>query len=521
MTVGPLSLWPSSRARESLAPSQRAALYAKIAAALADTLSLPPPKRDTLQSRSFVASYARDVALNALDALLWPDKRESRISTTEAAIRARALSLAEKLANSTSITLDVETLIDLSVAFAGSKRLRSVWTAAHASDQSLRNQIQDALVPSFVALFQPAQVTSSGLSGIRKSAHILLCLLRVLPAPLLSFFANSTSMALSVARAYDAGLGSIAVNYGGPPDPARISVLDDDQKLWLQTKVSLIDSFHILLRAHIERLANASAGSSELTIAADAAFEVIFALIEEEGGPEVLSTPQAGIPFATRGLLVDYQHVYPLSHTLQRALTKAAANDPRMDILDASLRNFDAGDRSDSGALRLLLRSSGHGPTSMITQPPPLIASSSAAANSIPEDAELEAQVAQVLDVLPDVDPSHVRALLCAPDQPFNRNTERTLESLLDGSAPSLAELQSRQDHKDKWVFTANRANIHDGEAINMSQMRKGKRTYVPPYFNYREDQLTIGIVMMQITCCVIVLKLMPLRRISWLVSTL
>lgn len=473
--IEPLPLWPSSRARATLSPSQQASLYAKIASALSQTLALPPSKRDTPQSRSFVASYLRDAALSALETVQWSTERARRTSPIESIIRIRTLGLAEKLASSTSVTLDIDILLDLSIAYPRSKRPQFIWATALASNPNLEKDVKEVLVPSFAALLDPQRLITLGLSGARRSSYVFLCLLHALPPLLRRHFSADAPLALSVARAYDAGLGALAVNYGGPPDPTRSSSLDEDQRMWLETKAALLDAFHILLRSQIERLAAAS--GSLLPSAVDTVFSVIFALLDEEGASEP-SGHQAGVPFSSRGLLADYQQAYSLRSTLQTALSKVAVDDKRLNELDASLRAFESIDRQDAGALKLLLQSSGRPiiPPSDNSSVP--IVPSSSALPLKADDGKLEAQISQVLEVLPDADSTHIRMLLRTPDQPFTGNPERVVEALLDGSAPSLDELRlTEEDQREQWVYTANRANVFDGEIMDQSLLRVGKKT--------------------------------------------
>jgi hypothetical protein len=71
MTLAPLPPYPSSDAQSKLPASQRASLNQKISLAIQKTLDLPVQTLNSEATVAFISSYARDVAQNILDALIW------------------------------------------------------------------------------------------------------------------------------------------------------------------------------------------------------------------------------------------------------------------------------------------------------------------------------------------------------------------------------------------------------------------------------------------------------------------
>ncbi|CCM02333.1 uncharacterized protein FIBRA_04425 [Fibroporia radiculosa] len=517
VSVSPLPPFPSSRARASLSPSQLATLNQTISECLAQTLSLPTAQCNSPATRKFLSTYVKDVAHVVLQSLIWDEdqtqsKMFSSLSQVERTIRHRAFLLAERLAADGS--LDLQTLLDLGVAFGSTNatRLRALFSAAHSrASSSLLSAVQNEVIPAFSALLlEPSQ----GLYGLRKTAHIVLCLLRPAPAHLVRLFARSKPFMLSLARAYDRGLSSLAQSYGG----IRISSLSDGQdivldqweRILLETKVSLVDSFHILIRILVADIAAVPSVGPGLAAQCEAAFEVIFALLEEPRSRVNLADDAGSsgidsIPFLNQTLIADYQHAYDLSKLLADTLKRL--DDPQMEILNSSLRSLETHDAhansvgAGAGALRLLLRSSGAPPgianrgfgSSSTAYSADAKGKSKAVARDVhPENPALDAAVAQVLDILPDQSPGYLRFVLAHSDYPFHGDAEKLLGALLEGTAPSPSEVERLMhaevlvgpaasdpvsQEKEDFVYTRERTNIFDGEKMDLSNIRIGKKT--------------------------------------------
>lgn len=506
MAIISLPLYPSTSARKSLLPSQLASLNSTIAGALHQVLELPPTKRDIPSTKDFIASYAKDAAQQALQALIWPTT-EGR-PRSEQLIRSRVLQLAEKLAASSSVGFSLEALVDLSVAYSPTNlsRVRAIWTSVLSSSPALLSSIASDAVPFLTTILSPARRQTTGLYGVRKAAHIVACLLHSLPPPALRLFAQAKQFVLTLAQAYGAGLGALANSYGGlqhhaaPTSSAAGAEPDEWERTWVECKVALLDSFHVLLGALLDDVAQASPGTA-LAAACDRAFDVVFELLEIESASQ---QPGATTPFHDRPLLVDYQQAYDLAKTLKAALRKA--DDARMDVLEATLQSFSLGGeqggdpKANPGALRILLRSSGIAPgvdrkgKGRAVQPAPQTAPESAITSSgvTPADPDIDLKVAEVLSILPDHSTTYVRALLLHPDYPFRGDPHKVIDALLEGRAPSPEEMERSgaalprisplptvAPQSDAWEYTRERRNVFDDEALDVANVRFGKKTYV------------------------------------------
>ncbi|KAI0250608.1 hypothetical protein BJV78DRAFT_1154921 [Lactifluus subvellereus] len=512
-TLAPLPPYPSSQARSKLTPSQLALLNQKIALSIQQTLDLPVQALNSAATVAFVSSYARDVAQHTLDALIWnaDSKSKPKPETTEAqTIRARTLVLAEHLASTG--TLDLITLLDLSIVYASHPtRLRALFSNALSSSASALSSVTDSALPAFTSVL--LSHANTGLHALRKAAHTILRFLRVSPPELQRAFAHSKDFVLALAQAYDAGLGAAASSYGRlylPAAGAPAREPDDWELLFLHTKADLLDTSHVLLTALLDALAASSPGPSSRAPEAARAFDVVEALRALPAPARPDDPPPTA--FLNRSLLADYQHAYDLSETLARALRRAAADsngDARLEGLSAALRGLDAdlaaggpgsssagpARRGDPGAFALLLGSAGvqHG-VDNLGRGSGIVAGERAAPS---RDAEAAAssssraadpRVEEIRAILPDYAPAYVEALLQRTEY---SSVERVVEALLEGTAPPPEAVQQQRvtskaqtpQPPDEFEYTRDRRNVFDGEEMDVSRLRIGKK---------RDDAMTV-----------------------------
>lgn len=483
MAVLTLPTYPSSRTRASLSPSQLATLNSRISGALAQFLPLPASKRDTSSAISFISAYAKDHGQALLESLIWDSEHDRRaqvekLSSTEKSLRQRVLKLAQQL----TVELDLQNVIDLCVVFGPTnpKSMRSLLDTAVAGSSRFSSQIDTDAVSAFTALLSN---TSQGLYGVRKIAHVLFTFLKPAPAEILRPFARSKHLIMSLANAYEGGLSSLARSYGGFASGTD-RTLDDWERVFLETKVDLLDTTHVLLRTLLADAKSASSG-----VALEAAFEVVFALLEN---PRTRAEPETPTPFLNQTLLEDMQNSFDFAK-LAREATRAAG-DGRTDLLDASLRELDlpASGQDKAGALKLLIRSSGAPPDiDARGRGPSVVDKGKGRAVGVAPppkaDPTLDAAVAQVLDILPEQSPEYLRYVLSHPDYPFKGDAERLIGALLEGTAPIVDESQISAagqteaqvvvPHVETRALVMERRNVFDEEKLDLSKLRVGKKT--------------------------------------------
>ncbi|KAJ6595689.1 hypothetical protein DFH09DRAFT_145160 [Mycena vulgaris] len=452
--------YPSAAARKSLSPAQLATTKNSIAAALLSTAALPPTKRDTPAARNFISTYCKDTARVTLESLIW----QTPVPQDDKLIRKRALILAEKLADG----LDLQTLVDLAIIYARTNTTQTRIILA-AGLESTPPEVESELVPALTLLLSSSQ----GLYALRKTGHCISSFLHVCPEKILRAFTHSKDFIVALAKAYDAGLSTIAHSYGGlSVSDSRES--DEWERIWVETKVSLVDAFHIIIRSLLDDMASSSGAT--LAVEADRTFDIIFTLLEM---PSSSQPDHTQTPFLDRSLLADYQQTYDLSHTLASSLRHAEKKDARVDLMESVLQSIHSSSEKDPGALKILLRSSGIAPgvdnLGRGYRKPDTKGKGKelSATPTLVEDPELDVNVTQVLDILPDHAPEYIRALLSLPSY---STPEQVVDALLDGTAPSPEELQSSPAKADELAGYVRR-NVYEDDAMDLSHVRVGKKT--------------------------------------------
>ena len=489
-TVAPLPPYPSTDAQSKLPASQLASLNQKISLAIQKTLDLPVQTVNSVATVAFISSYARDVAQTILDALIWGahSKSPKAESSDSRNIRTRTFLLAERLA-STGV-LDLITLLNLSIVYTPyHTRLRTLLNSAFSSSASLLSSATTFAIPAFTSVL--LSHANTGLHGLRKAARTILCFTRVSPPELQRAFAHNRDFVLALARAYDTGLGATASSYGRlylPTAGAPVRQPDDWECLFLQTKADLLDTFHVLYTALLDSLA---AHPAE----AERAVDVVFAL--HTLPPSTRTDDALPTAFLNRSLLADYHHAYDLSEMLTRALRRAAAEDARLDVLLAALSELE-GDtgggssgstrRRDPGAFTLLLGSGvqqgidnlGRGERVIDRASP----SGDAGATAGPSGSKaVDLCVEEIRAILPDYAPEYVEALLRRAEYD---TVESVVQALLEGTAPPPEAIQQQAamesqtlQPRDEFKYTQDRRNVFDGEDMDVSRLRIGKKRWV------------------------------------------
>jgi activating signal cointegrator complex subunit 2 len=522
-TVFRLPPYPSTQSRKTLSPSQLSSLYKTISSALLVAVSSPPEKRDTLSLSKYIATYVKDVAFHTLQNIIWNDvsKKIDPLSPDEKLIQSHSLRLAEKLASSPP-GLDIQTLLDLSIIYSRiyPSQLHTVFQASLTSDSELPKAIAKDLIPCFTLLLTQRSPHSQGLYAQRKTAECVYTFLRACKGSprLIRPFVHDKEFILALASLYDVGMIAICASYGGIPAlmsgiTARDREADDWERIWVETKVALIDSFHIILSTLLDDLASTPTGTI-LAAEAERAFDIVFTLLDVSTSSSS-STDTAPIPFLNQSLLADYQQAYTLSKSLASSLKHAEEKDARLDLLESMLDSLDTtsagrdSKQKDAGALKILLRSAGSQPgidslgkrnlqsrpnnTDVTTNSSFMSTTKNkgkARAAPLPptlSDTDLDIKATQVLDILPDISTNHVKLLLMHGG--CGGNPEKVIEALLEGTAMSEEDLEQHLGgsqmttvaglsaiEREKEYDVSQRKNVFDGEALDISKLRLGKK---------------------------------------------
>ena len=529
--------FPTTQDCKALSPSQVASVNQNIATAISIILALPADKRDSLSTRNFLTTYAKDTAFQTLQNLIWQDSSNqtpSRSTGNRKLIHQRSLLLAEKLASS-STEIGIELLLDLAIIYARLRfsQIQSVFVAAFKSNPStLTENVSVDLVPGFTALLsQEGTNASQGLYAMRKVAECIYVFLRASGGTkgvpdFVRPFAHSKPFILALASVYDSGLTTIASTYGGlsaitTGTSSQGREPDEWETIWVETKVTLLDAFHIIITTLLKDLASCPSGP-RLALEAERTFDIVFSLLQMPPSSSTRDIPPT--PFLNRPLLADYQESYSLSKTLAKALDRAQEKDVRLDLLENTLQSFNAEVEShgpdhkegrNPGALKILLRSSGIQPgidnrgtrsplaaTTSATLSTPNNSALNASSNQTidrkgkgrakeqpsdpSDDIDLDLKTIQVLDILPDLSSTYIRLLLT--HDRYGGDTEKVVAALLEGTALSEEDLGPDDDkeytsgdvndpQETEQYSLDQRRNVFDEEILDIDLFRTGKKT--------------------------------------------
>jgi activating signal cointegrator complex subunit 2 len=283
--------------------------------------SLIPTIQSTLQryvssttqndSETYIATYAKHRAYSTLQSIVWG---------TDTKIPEEIAQLTLLIAQRTTRPIAIHTLIDLSIVYANSylAQLQRLFQAQYnLYPLQLAEAITNDVVPTFTRLLASSDVHQA-LASKRKISEAIVSFLRACSPiqALIRPFALSKDFILAIASLYDAGLTSIAKSYGGYP--AHLSPTTDDAddwpRIWIQTKIALIDSFHIVLTALLDGVT-----SQPSEVENERIFDTLFALLDLRVPPPSTTPPT---PFLDMPLIADYQHAYNLSEKLPSILPK-------------------------------------------------------------------------------------------------------------------------------------------------------------------------------------------------------
>ncbi|EAU91115.1 hypothetical protein CC1G_03283 [Coprinopsis cinerea okayama7 len=508
-----LPAWPSSSVRKDLTPTQQSSLLSTVSNSLSNAISITTTTKNAKSSTgkttkatdslatstiTFLRSYLLDQAFQKLQAAIWVTEDEK--SPSEKAIHAKVLKLTERLAEEGGLD-DLKILTDLAIVYARSSpsKLRHIFNLCALNSPNVVTEVETALVPSFTAILQSTQ----GLYNQRKAAEVIYCFMvacsgaskipGIPDAPLLAPFIKHVPFITALSNLYLPGLSSTAWSYGGTR--ALLSAISavgttaevdptEWTTIWVKTKLTLIDSFHLLFKQSLANLTQAN-GPQQLAEQAETIFSAIFAMLETSTNGSDESTSSGATPptpFLNLTLLQDYQRSHDLTQLLTGALSKAQERDARLDILESTLVEHGSYSK-EPGALTILLHGSGlqrpapsksvdakgKGPTT--TEVP-----STTSYSAEIDDVELVSKTSQILDLLPDLSTQYVGKLLKHPA--YDGNVERVIEALLEGSAPDEATLDSqRQQPVQRQASPVpERRNIFDDEAVDFSSVRFGKK---------------------------------------------
>lgn len=453
--VHSLPIFPSSSTLRSLHPSHQSSVLNKLQSVLNAAIALPDEHLTQILCSDFVSSYAEECASDMLQSVVFTG-REAGLSRNvdDMSIRKAVLNLTVRL-SSLPMTgnLSLSTIQDLCVVYGAqnSSKMSKLIASALQRNPTLFQDVKTSVIPSYASILASSR---AGLHGIRKASLCLQRFLRCAPPEVLEEFVKTPDFVLSISRCYGPRMNELAATYGG------IDVNDagenDTTIMWLQTKVTLLDCFHVLM-GHL-----LAAVKDDPSVHSDQTISILHALSTAhlDSSPSPLSSE----PFLNRPLLTDYQDAYDLAASLLS--TFANSQDPRRGAINDSLSSSVSTQGRRPGALKILLRSNGGTPG--IDYGGSKANGTTATATAKIETTLMDSKVSSVLEILPDQDPEYVKRLLSLPQ--YSESTEQVIAALLEGDAPPSDSLK-----RDMPVISERR-NIFNEAPMEASSVTIGKR---------------------------------------------
>ena len=327
-------------------------------------------------------------------------------------------------------------------------------------------QFKTAIAASLSRMLSEASISTQGsIEGIRRVAHILATVVRTGVPAILDELIDGNSTLSDTATIYDCILPPFLLSAKLDEVP-----LPSAARSWLQTKVDLFDTFHILLDHSL-----ASERHLESGIA------LLFELTSSVDVKEIS-------PFVHFPLIADYQLQFDLAKRLQSL--NATRDDPRLEVLIVTIANFMPADPKELGPLSLLL----------LDEPITDDLASDGATSGLkgkgraaPVDEGVEEAVTQILSILPYQGTDFLRKCLAHPRFSGSDRTETLVSALLEGNLP--AELMMKETsgppaveppntgegkgEEREYEYTKDRRNVFDDQPFDISALRIGKKRWV------------------------------------------
>jgi activating signal cointegrator complex subunit 2 len=417
---------------------------------------------------AFLQAYLSDAAHECLESLSSTTPVVGSASPNTTLLRQRVLALLGHLAENHPKSITQAILIDTIIVY-GSKN--AIHVKRFLSDLLDRRELQfkTAIAASLSRMLSEiSSSTRCTIEGVRRAAHILATVVRTEVPAILDGLIDGNTTISDMTTIYDRILPPFLLD-------ARLDdiPLSSGARSWLQTKVDLLDSFHILT-GHL--LASDRHLESGVTLLFDLTSSVEDVKEKEKS------------PFVHFPLIADYQHQFDLAQRL--TLLNATHDDPRLDVLIVTIANLAPADPSDLGPLSLLLDNS-------VTNGPLSYGATSGRkgkGKAARVDDGVEEAVTQVLSILPEQDPDFLRACLAHPTFTGSDRTEKLMSALLEGNIPAelmmeepgvssvnepsllLPSTKDGTGQEQEYKYTKGRQNVFDDQPFDISALRIGKK---------------------------------------------
>ena len=415
---------------------------------------------------AFLQAYLSDVAQDCLKSLSTTPVVDSASQNTTL-LRQQVLALLGHLADRHPKSITQAILIDTIIVY-GPKNATHVKLFLTDLIGRREPQFKTAIATSFSRMLSEINDSiGNTIEGVRRVAHILVTVVRTGVPAILDELIDGKPTINEMATIYDRNLPPLLLSAKLDDVP-----LSSGAKSWLQTKVDLLDSFHILVDHLLASERHLESG--------------IALLFDLTSSVEVDVTEQS--PFIHFPLIADYQHHFDLAQRLKSLNT--THDDPRLDVLIAQIANLALADPDELGPLSLLLEKSATNAIASYGT----TGSRKGKGRAAPVDDGVEEAITQILSILPDQDPDFLRRCLAHSMFTGSDRTEKLMAALLEGSVPAELMMDetsgplanelpllplSIEDGKGKekeYKYTKGRQNVFNDQPFDISALRIGKK---------------------------------------------
>ena len=409
---------------------------------------------------AFLQAYLSDAAQDCLKSLNTPPVVDLASQSTTL-LRQQVLALLGHLAENHPKSITQAILIDTIIVY-GPKNAAHIKRFLGDLLGRREPQFKTAIAASLSRMLYEVDTSSrNDFEGICRVAHILATVIRTGVPAILDELVDGNSTLNDIATLYDRNLLNARL------DEAPLS---RETKSWLQTKVDLLDSFHILfdhLLASQSYLESGIALLFDLTSSAN---------VKEKS------------PFVNFPLIADYQRQFDLAVRLKSV--NSTRDDPRLDLLIVTITNLVPTDPDELGPLSLLLEK----PATNDHASYEATRNRKGKGKAAPADEGVEEAITQILSILPDQDPDFLRKCLAHSRFSGSDRTEKLMSALLEGNVPAelmMADTGSAlakepplpmpstgkgKGKEHEYEYTKDRRNVFDDQPFDISALRIGKK---------------------------------------------
>lgn len=344
-----LPAFPLSRAKNISTPEKWADLSRSLSRRLSEVLGLSAEdlRHHRPEIIDFLRTYLVDAAKSVLDQTALLNRQTSPLAVEEERVRSQVLDVLEKI--NADQPLSISLIIDAAILYQREKDMTRIRSIIDGALTRSSDEFRHLVLPTWISLLRTPYYAgkddaSKWFIARLRLTEMMKGLLRTGSASALSACVGSTELLSALAYCYKDMLDRVAWEKGGVRiNEQGLSV--NWQVPWMQIKIGIMDTFHLVMSHAIRQ----GTGSSAADSGRERLSDIVLSLIDSSGSSNPKSTWFVDLP-----LITDYEHAHGLSRTLKRA-------DPGQDNFIAemieNLTNGLGAESDGAGGLKIIMRS--------------------------------------------------------------------------------------------------------------------------------------------------------------------